>query len=400
MVEGSCDGHFAEVREEFERSFTERGELGAGVCVTVDGATVLDLWGGVADPQTERPWTSDTLVLAWSCTKGATALCAHLLVDRGQLDLDAPVATYWPEFAAAGKDRIPVRMLLSHQAGLPALRDPLPAGAFADWDLMVKLLAAEAPFWEPGTRHGYHGLTFGWLVGEVIRRVSGRSLGRFFAEEVAGPLGLDFWIGLPEELEPRVAPLVRTLEPAPGEPVAPFFITAMSDPTSPAALILGNSGGFMETPDDRRYHAAEIGSANGITNARGLAGLYRPLALGGAVDDVRLVSPETLARATMTASAADLDAVLHAPSRFSLGFCRSIGDFGPSDVLVLGADAFGHPGSGGSIGFADPSERLSFGYAMSKMGFGTGLNARGQSLVDATYRALGYRTRQPGVWIR
>jgi CubicO group peptidase (beta-lactamase class C family) len=400
MVEGSCDSRFAEVREEFERSFAERGELGASVCVTVDGETVVDLWGGVADPQTQRPWTSDTVALAWSCTKGATALCAHMLADRGQLDLDAPVASYWPDFAAAGKERIPVRMLLSHQAGLPALRDPLPPGAFADWDLMVKSLAAEAPFWEPGSRHGYHAFTFGWLVGEVVRRVSGRPLGRFFAEEVAGPLGLDFWIGLPEELEPRVAPVVPALEPTPGEPVAPFFIAAMSDPASPAALILGNSGGFMEAPDERRYHAAEIGSANGITSGRGLAMLYRPLALGGAVDGVRLVSPDTLARATMTASAADLDATLLAPSRFALGFCRSMGDFGPSDVLVLGADGFGHPGSGGSIGFADPRERLSFGYVMSKLGFGTGLNARGQSLVDATYRALGYRTRQPGIWIR
>jgi CubicO group peptidase (beta-lactamase class C family) len=400
MVEGTCDSRFAEVREEFERNFAERGELGASVCITVDGETAVDLWGGVADPHSRRPWTSDTVALVWSCTKGATALCAHMLVDRGQLDLDAPVASYWPDFAAAGKDRIPVRMLLSHQAGLPALRDPLPPGAFADWELMVKSLAAEAPFWDPGTRHGYHAFTFGWLIGELVRRVSGRPLGTFFADEVAGPLGLDFWIGLPEDVEPRVAPVVPTLEPTPGEPVAPFFVAAMSDPTSPAALVLANNGGFMEAPDDRRYHAAEIGSANGITNARGLALLYRPLALGGAIDDVRLVGPDTLARATVTASAADLDATLLAPSRFALGFCKSIGDFGPSDVLVLGSDAFGHPGSGGSVGFADPRERLSFGYVMSKLGFGTGLNARGQSLVDATYRALGYRTRQPGVWIR
>jgi CubicO group peptidase (beta-lactamase class C family) len=400
MVEGRCDSRFAEVREEFERNFAERGELGASVCVTLDGETVVDLWGGVADPPSRRLWTSDTVALAWSCTKGATALCAHILVDRGQLDLDAPVAGYWPDFAAAGKDRIPVRMLLNHQAGLPALRAPLPPGAFADWDLMVKALALEAPFWAPGTRHGYHAFTFGWLVGEVVRRVSGRSLGTFFAEEVAGPLGLDFWIGLPERIEPRVAPMVPTTEPPPGEPVAPFFIAAMTDPSSTAALVLANNGGFMVSPDERRYHQAEIGSASGITNGRGLAGLYRPLALGGAVDGVRLISPEALARASVTASAADVDATLLAPSRFGLGFCKSVGDLGPSDVLVLGAEAFGHPGAGGSIGFADPAERLSFGYVMSRQGFGTGLNARGQSLVDATYRALGYRTRQPGVWIR
>jgi CubicO group peptidase (beta-lactamase class C family) len=400
MVEGSCDDRFAEVRDEFERSFAERGELGASVCVTLDGETVVDLWGGVADPASQRPWTADTVALGWSCTKGATALCAHLLADRGQLDLDAPVAAYWPEFAAAGKDRIPVRMLLSHQAGLPAVRTPLPPGAFADWDLMVKSLALEEPFWQPGSRHGYHAFTFGWLVGEVVRRVSGRSLGTYFAEEIAGPLGLDFWIGLPESIEARVAPVVPATEPAPGEPIAPFFVAAMTDPSSTAALVLANNGGFMAAPDERRYHAAEIGSANGITNGRGLARFYRPLALGGTADGARLISPEALARASVTASASDLDATLLAPSRFALGFCKSIGDLGPSDVLVLSEAAFGHPGAGGSLGFADPGERLSFGYVMSRQGFGTGLNARGQSLVDATYRALGCRTREPGVWIR
>jgi CubicO group peptidase (beta-lactamase class C family) len=207
-VEGTHDARFAQVREEFERNFAERGEVGASVCVTVDGETVVDLWGGSAEPAAGQAWERDTIGHLWSATKGATALCAHLLADRGQLDLDAPVVTYWPEFGKNGKDGILVRHLLSHQAGLPALREPMPAGCFYDWQLMVDALAAEEPFWRPGTRNGYHALTFGFLVGEVIRRASGRSLGTYFRDEVAGPLGLDVHIGLSEVDEHRVAPTI------------------------------------------------------------------------------------------------------------------------------------------------------------------------------------------------
>ena len=221
-VQGSCVSRFAEVGEEFERNFAVRGEVGASVCLTVDGETVVDLWGGTIDVATGRPWEADTLTMVWSCTKGATSLCAHLLADRGELDLDAPVTRYWPEFAKNGKADVPVRMLLDHQVGLPAVRELLPNGAFADWDLMVETLAAEEPFWDPGTRHGYHALTFGWLVGEVVRRISGQSLGQFFADQVARPLGLDFWIGLPDALEPRVAPVIAAI-PAAGQPLPPFF---------------------------------------------------------------------------------------------------------------------------------------------------------------------------------
>src|SRR5579872_878248 len=171
-VHGTCDPRFDRVRQEFERNFAERGEVGASVAITLEGRTVVDLWGGIADPVSGRPWEQNTTVVVWSCTKGATALCAHLLVDRGELDLDSPVARYWPEFGQNGKAEIPVRMLLNHQAGVPAVRAPLPAGAFYDWELITSALAEEAPFWTPGLQHGYHGLTFGFLVGEVIRRVS------------------------------------------------------------------------------------------------------------------------------------------------------------------------------------------------------------------------------------
>jgi CubicO group peptidase (beta-lactamase class C family) len=388
-IQGTCEAKFRAVRQEFERNFSERGEVGASVCVTVRGQAVVNLWGGTARVDTGTPWTEDTVGLVFSCTKGATALCAHILASRSLLDLDAPVAKYWPAFAQAGKANIPVKMLLNHQAGLPALRKPLPEGAFYNWELVVTALAQEEPFWQPGTRNGYHGLTFGWLVGEVVRQVSGKSLGTFFQDEVAGPLGLDFWIGLPERLEPRVAPMI------PGEPdtESPFF-AAMAKPTSLQALLFLNTGGYMTRPDydSPAAHAAEIGGAGGITNARGLAGMYAPLACGGK----DLVSRDILARMAAVSSATGQDASLLVPTRFSLGFMKSIDNrrqpHGQQDSVIFSEDAFGHAGFGGSIGFADPKVEMSFGYTMNKMGAGAGLNERGQSLIDAAYRSLGYQS--------
>jgi len=208
-INGFCDAKFERVAEEFVKNFQERDEVGASVCVTVEGKTAVDLWGGLARPATHVPWKEDTIGVVWSSTKGATSLCAHLLASRGKLDLDAPVAQYWPEFAQGGKEAIPVKMLLNHQAGLPAIREFLPPGAFFSWEGMVQYLERQEPWWKPGSQHGYHALTFGWLVGEVIRRISGKSLGTFFREEVAEPLGLDFWIGLPEEHEHRTAQASR-----------------------------------------------------------------------------------------------------------------------------------------------------------------------------------------------
>jgi CubicO group peptidase (beta-lactamase class C family) len=196
IVEGHCDARFAVVREIFEKSFASGEEIGAGICFYLDGEKVVDLWGGHRDVAATQPWTRDTLVNVYSTTKGMTALCAHQLVERGLLDIDAPVAKYWPEFAQKDKGAIPVRWLLSHQAGLPAVRKPLTQQDLYDWNAMAAALAEQEPWWEPGTRHGYHALTFGYLVGEVIRRVSGVSVGTFFRENVAGPLGADFHIGL------------------------------------------------------------------------------------------------------------------------------------------------------------------------------------------------------------
>jgi CubicO group peptidase (beta-lactamase class C family) len=301
-------------------------------------------------------------------------------------------------------------MLLAHQSGVAAVREPLPEGAFFDWELMIKTLERQEPFWRPGSMHGYHAFTFGWLVGEVVRRVSGKSLGTFFREEVAEPLGLDFWIGLPEAFEHRVSPVIPADPPGPNEPISPLY-AAMTDPTSLQALLF-NTGGYMVPGPDglfgfnlRAAHAAEIGAAGGITNARGLAGMYAPLANGGSQNGISLVNRESLARMGAVFSASSLDITLLAPTRFSLGYVKSIDNRRvPSctkeDSLILSEEAFGHSGSGGSLGFADPVARMSFGYTMNRMGPGLGLNERGQSLVDAVYLSLGYTSNAAGAWLK
>ena len=358
---------------------------------------LVDLWGGTADAATGRPWQRDTVSIVFSSTKGATALCAHILASRGKLDIEAPVAEIWPEFAVAGKEKATVRMMLDHSVGVPVLRDPAKPDCIEDWDYMTERLAAQAPFWEPGTRNGYHALTFGFTVGEIVRRVSGKSLGSFFRDEVARPLGIDFWIGLPEEIEPRVAPILAELRPPPQE--TPFS-AALVQPGSIPNLFIFNSGTWGTSGvNSRAGHAAEIGAANGITNARGLAGLYAPLANGG----VGLVDADTLVRMSEVSMATHLDATLMLPTRFALGFMKSMDNRRRTiggDSVIIGRTAFGHVGAGGSIGFADPECGLSFGYTMNRRLGGILMNERGQSLIDATYRALGYRSDATGCWLR
>jgi CubicO group peptidase (beta-lactamase class C family) len=398
-VSGTWHPRFRHVRDEFVRNFAERGEIGASVCVEIAGRRVVDLWGGTANLDTGAPWEEDTLVHVWSCTKGATALCAHILASRGELDLDAPVAQYWPEFAQNGKQGVTVAMLLSHQAGIPALRDPLPQGAFYDTALMTERLAAETPFWEPGTRHGYHALTFGFCVGELVRRISGWSLWDFFRDEVREPLGLDFWMGLPDSELSRLAPIIPADPPTP--PFSQFFLKLVGDPTSIPALIFFNSGGYLdpgeaESPEARAQ--TEIGASGSFTNARSLARLYAALAAGGR----GFVDPASFARMSRVNSAG-WDAMGCIPSRFTLGYTKSMDNRrqapGNQDTGILSEDAFGHSGFGGSIGFADPRTLLSFGYTMTKQGPGTLLSPRGQSLIDATYRSLGY-VEAGGNWVR
>src|SRR6266516_3644183 len=412
-VAGFYDSQFERVAEEFVRNFQERGEVGASVCVQVEGETFVDLWGGSANLASNKSWVEDTITHVWSCTKGATALCAHILISRGLLDLEAPIVRYWPEFGQVGKESIPVKMLLNHQSGLAALSEPLPAGALFDWEFMVRALENQEPFWKPGTMHGYHGFTFGWLVGEVVRRVSGKSLGTFFREEVAGPLGLDFWIGLPEALESRVAPIIPADPPDPSGPLNPMMMAILSDPTSFQALQMFNNGGYMMPGPDgvfgfntRAAHAAEIGSVGAITNARGLAGMYAPLANGGSLKGVSLVNRDTLVRMGAVSSATSVDITVLLPMRFSLGFAKSadnrrIPSATENDSMILSEEAFGHPGFGGSaLGFADPVARMSFGYATNRIGPGLALTKRGQSLVDAAYLSLGYTSNAGGSWIK
>jgi len=393
-IEGSFDPKFREVVDAFVENFEARDEVGANVTITLEGRTVVDLWGGRKAPDGEA-WEKDTLSVVFSCTKGATALCAHMLADRGKLDLDAKVSDYWPEYAKNGKEETLVSMLLDHSAGVPHVRERVKPDGYCDYEYMVGLVENETPFWVPGTRNGYHGVTLAWTVGEIVRRVAGKPLGQFFREEVAGPLGLDFWIGLPEELEARVAPVILA-KPDPALLQSRFTQAVMNDPQSASHLFLLNGGGVNF--NSRSFHAAEIGSANGITNGRGLAGMYAPLANGGG----SLVSRDTMLRMGRVAMATHEDATLLIPSRFALGFMKSMDNRvlknEVSASCIMGDAAFGHVGMGGSIGFADPDARMSFGYNMNRMGNGILLNDRGQALIDAAYRSLGYRSNASGVW--
>lgn len=399
-IEGFCAPGFEGVREAFERNFEQRGEVGAAVAIRRRGELVVDLWGGLADGATGKPWEKDTLAVVFSTTKGLAALCLHMLADRGQLDFEAPVARYWPEFAANGKAGITVAMLLSHQAGLPVWQEPLPEGALYIWDLAAGRLAQEAPLWEPGTTHGYHGVTIGWLEGELVRRITGRPLAAFFRDEVAGPLGADAWMGLPEAEHGRVS----ALELADADPASAFFQKIAAEPGWYGGKMMTNSGGDIgpDTVNSARRRSMEHPSAGGIANARALARIYAPLSLDGSADGVRLVSERMLAGMRTVRSASDCDMLLRLPTTFTLGFSKTWGrrSLGPGNHVILGEQAFGTPGMGGSLGFADGEAGLAFGYVMNRLGGGVGLNDRGQSLVDAAYRAVGYRGSESGVWVR
>ncbi len=383
-VKGTVEPGFAKVRDAFARNFEDLNESGAAVSIDHHGRKVVDLWAGVAGSPASAEWTEDTLAIVFSTTKGATAITALMLADRGALDLDAPVARYWPEFAAAGKGRIPVAMILNHQAGLPIVDAPLTLDDVLAGEPVVRALAAQRPIWEPGSRHGYHGLTYGWLVGELVRRVTSMSLGRFFASEVARPLGLDFWIGLPEAEERRVAPVVDG--PPPTDPAVIQLMAAFSDPGSLFWRMCTMNGAIPVGAQDsnvynsRRFHAAEIPAANGITTARSLARLYA--ATLGEVEGVRLFGPETLRRA-LEVTSEGTDALLGVRTRFGLGFGRDGGD-----VRLLGPDSYGSAGAGGSVGFADPPSGIAFGYLMKQMGSSLLIDPRAVRLIDAVRESI------------
>jgi CubicO group peptidase (beta-lactamase class C family) len=386
-VDGLVEPGFEAVRDAFVRNFAEHEEVGAGFSLHVEGRKVVDIWGGTADEATGRPYDEDTLQLVFSSTKGATASCINLLVQRGLIDLDAPVATYWPEFAQSGKESVPVRWLTCHKAGLPIVDKDLALEEVLAWDPIVEALEVQEPLWEPGSAHGYHALTFGWLLGELIRRVDGRGLGQFFAEEIASPLGLEFWIGLPESEEHRVAPVIGSLVPD-GSDVAPELRELLEQFIGPDSLLrraLTLTDTF-DVPDwnTRAVHAAEIGAANGITNARSLSRMYAGLT--GQLPDAPsapLFSSEQIDRARERQTSGN-DRVLFLETVFGLGYMLS-SMFSPFG----GGGSFGHPGAGGSVGFADPDNQLAVGYVMNRMFQNLAADPRSRGLIKASYHAVG-----------
>lgn len=346
---------------------------GCAAALYVGGEEMLHLWGG-RSAATSQPFTSESLVMTASVTKGVTSLCAMMLADRGELDIDAPVARYWPEFAAAGKDRIPVRWLLTHQAGLPVF-DPaaeITPADMLDWEKITGMLAAQEPLWEPGTLTGYHAVTFGYLVGEVIRRVSGQTVGQFLQAEAAGPVGAEFWIGLPEEQEHRVLPNVLPPERPPDVPDLPRLYDERGiDPGSPLARAMlapprGDAGPGDQVWNTRGFHAAEIPAVNGIGTARGLARLFA--ACTGDLDGVRLLSSEIVAAARTpqtdaVPTAPEFTVLTDTPPRFGLGFQLP----GPPLVTMLGPGCFGCTGAGGRLAFAYPERAVAFAFTCDTM---------------------------------
>ena len=381
-IEGNCDVRFERVREAFADNFDSCRETGASVGIELEGRLVVDLWGGWADKARTRRWMRDTIVNVFSATKGLTAICAHRLAGEGRLDLDAPVAQYWPEFAANGKDRIAVRALLNHRAGLPAIHKPLAPEDLYDWRTMTDALAAEEPWWEPGTRHGYHAVTFGYLVGEVIRRITGKSVGNYLKDEIAAPLKLDAHIGLDASEDRRVAEMIGAPPLAPGE--FNLFAEAARNPESVTAKTFMNPMVLsMATANSRGWRGAEIPAANGHTNARALAQLYGVLARGGEFDGGRLMEAREITACHREESSGP-DEVLLISTRFSSGFMLSQAD----EEMGPNASAFGHPGAGGSLGFADPEAKIGFGYAMNRMGGRILLDPRAKALIAAVYESL------------
>jgi CubicO group peptidase (beta-lactamase class C family) len=385
-IHGTVAPGFERVREEFERNFSERGEIGGAVAAYWRGEKIVDLWGGRRSPDGTEPWNEDTLVLVNSCTKGLSAMTLALANARGWLDYEAPVARYWPEFAQNGKSAVTVRQLLGHEAGLVLLDEKLTIARMRDLDEVARLLARQKPAWTPGTRHGYHTMSLGLYMQELIRHVDPkrRTVGRFFQEEIATPLGLDFFIGLPPEVpNERLAKLkpmsrLRALLALPKTP--PMLIRKILQPGS----LLRRSMLFANLDlNDRRYLEVEVPAGNGVGTARAIARAYSAFAEGGAELGI---GSETMARITAAPDATHpIDEVLGLPSYFNLGFLRP----GPRPAFGSSPRAFGAPGAGGSFAFADPDARLGYAYVMNKLGFHLVDDPREKPLRDAIYRAIG-----------
>jgi len=383
-INGMVAQGFEKIADVFRSNFDEFPELGAGFALYADGEAKVDITAGVADAASGSAWDDRTLQLVFSTTKGAAAICVARLVDTGMLSYDDTVASHWPEFAAAGKEHVTVRQVMSHQAGLPYVDQVLSFDDLIAVNPVVEALAAQSPVWEPGTKHGYHALTYGWLAGELVRRVDGRTLGTYFADEVAAPLGLDFWIGLPESEEARVSMLAAA--PPPSDPAQLVMMMQMMGPGTIGFKALTMNGsllalGAARNPfNTREVHATEMPAANGITNASSLAKMYA--ATVSDVDGVRLLSPEVM-RVASAEAVGGADAALVVETRFGMGFMLD-----NETVPLLGPNAFGHAGAGGSLGQADPDSGVGYGYVMNQMLGGIAGDPRTVRLNDAVRACL------------
>jgi len=374
-VQGDVHDRYAQVRAVFEENLAKGDDIGASFAATVEGEMVVDLWGGFADAAKTRPWARDTIINVYSTTKTMTALTALLIADRGDLDFDAPVARYWPEFAANGKAGVKVSHLMSHSAGLSGWKEKITTHDLYDWEKMTSLLAAQAPYWEPGTAPGYHALTQGYLVGEVVRRITGKSLGTVFREEIAEPLGADFWIGLPASEDARVAELIP---PPPGAAVG-----EASGETELQANMSHNPGVDVGETRTRAWRGAEIPAAGGTGNARSIAQVHVILANGGVAQGKRFLS-EAGCRKALELQIAGQDLILGAPARYGMGFGLAGGV-----VPLPNPNTIYWGGYGGSLIIIDMDARTTFGYAMNKMAGTTQGDMRALGLAMAMWTAMG-----------
>jgi CubicO group peptidase (beta-lactamase class C family) len=402
-VHGDVDEGYGPVADQFRRNFAERGEVGAACVVYRDGVKVVDLWGGYRDGRDRRPWLEDTLVTMFSTTKGIASLACALAHSRGLLDYDATVATYWPEFAQNGKSEVTVRQLLSHQAGLCAIDRPFSVEDLADLDVVAEGIAAQRPAWEPGTRHGYHAISLGWYEGELIRRVdpAHRSLGQYFAEEIAAPLDLEFYIGLPDSVDPdRIAhlhgygrsELVLHLRELP-----PRFVFGMLNPRSVTARSFSNpkSLGSIKEYNRADVLALELPASNGTGRVDSVAKAYGVVATGGDALGFRRSTLDALSVSATPPSGGTRDVVLRLDTVFSLGYIKSFPGF---RFGTAAGRAFGTPGAGGSFGFADPDTGIGFCYAMNRSGFHLFDDPREVSLRNALYAdVLGEMPQRPSL---
>jgi CubicO group peptidase (beta-lactamase class C family) len=370
---GFVQDKYAAARTAFEGNFESGADLGASFCATLNGETVVDLWGGWADEARTRPWVKDTIVNVYSTTKTMSFITALLLADRGELDFDAPVAKYWPEFAANGKAAVKVSHLMAHSAGLSGWREKISTEDLYDWGKVTSLLAAQAPLWEPGTRSGYHAITQGYLIGEVVRRITGKTIGTFFREEIAGPLGADFWIGLPASEDHRVADLIP---PPPGGAIADMEQNEIQ------AITFNNPGVDVSATKTRAWRGAEIPAAGGTGNARSVAEIHAILANGGVAKGRRFMS-EAGCRKALELQIDNTDLVLGMPARFGMGF-----GLAGATIPAPNPNTVFWGGYGGSLIIIDFDARTTQSYVMNKMGAGTVGDARGFSIIMAMWQAL------------